>query len=380
VVTGETFNNVVLDKSKDVLIEFYAPWCGHCKSLAPIYDEVGEHFKDSSDVLIVKLDATAETKAAKKYKVSGYPTLVWFPKSDKTGKLRFSGERTKEGIIKFIESGGEGATTEEVEEEEEKLPESGDPSADDGVVILTDDNFDAIVLDDTKNVLVEFYAPWCGHCKKIQPTYAAVAKALKDKSDVVIAKIDATAHTKSPGKYDVQGFPTIKVFRKGKKSEPEEYAGSRTKADLIQFATGDAAPELESGSSEATVDTDGVTVLTDSNFKAVALDESKDVLVEFYAPWCGHCKNLAPIYSELAKEVSGQSDIVIAKVDATVHKKVASKFGIRGFPTIKLFPKGSQKPKEYNGGRTKSEFLKFLGVGAKADGKKKVGEFVDDEL
>jgi protein disulfide-isomerase A6 len=374
------FKKLVLDPTKDVLVEFYAPWCGHCKSLAPIFDEVGEHFKDNSDVLVVKLDATAETKAAKKYKVSGYPTLVWFPKSDKTGKLRFSGDRTKEGIIKFLENGGQAATTEEVEEEEEKNPESADPSAEDGVVKLTDDNFDAIALDDTKTVLVEFYAPWCGHCKKIQPTYAAVAKALKDKSDIVIAKIDATEHTKAPAKFDVQGFPTIKIFRKGKKAEPEEYSGSRTKADFIQFVTGEAAPELEAGSSEATVDSDGVTVLTDSNFKGVALDDTKDVLVEFYAPWCGHCKSLVPIYADLAKEVSGKDDIVIAKVDATVHKKVASKYGIKGFPTIKLFPKGGQKPKEYNGGRTKNEFLKFLGVGAKAEGKKKIGEFVEDEL
>jgi protein disulfide isomerase family A protein 3 len=49
----------VVDGSKDVLVEFYAPWCGHCKSLAPVYEEVAQKLKDEDGVVLAKLDATA---------------------------------------------------------------------------------------------------------------------------------------------------------------------------------------------------------------------------------------------------------------------------------------------------------------------------------
>lgn len=63
VVVGKSFDEIVMDPTKDVFIKYYAPWCGHCKSLAPIWDEVGAHFKDSPNVVIAKLDATANEHA-----------------------------------------------------------------------------------------------------------------------------------------------------------------------------------------------------------------------------------------------------------------------------------------------------------------------------
>jgi thiol-disulfide isomerase/thioredoxin len=59
VLVGKNWNEVVNDASKHVLVEFYAPWCGHCKSLAPKYDVLGGKFVGSSDVVIAKIDATA---------------------------------------------------------------------------------------------------------------------------------------------------------------------------------------------------------------------------------------------------------------------------------------------------------------------------------
>lgn len=103
---------------------------------------------------------------------------------------------------------------------------------------------------------------------------------------------------------------------------------------------------------------EGVLVLTDANFDE-ELAKHEFMLVEFYAPWCGHCKKLTPEYSGAALELA-KSDppIPLAKVDATENKKVAEQFGIQGFPTLFWFRNGEKT--EYTGGRTKDTIIQWV--------------------
>jgi len=103
-----------------------------------------------------------------------------------------------------------------------------------------------------------------------------------------------------------------------------------------------------------------VKVLNNDNFDGIALDKSKDVLVEFYAPWCGHCKALEPVYEKVAKTFATEKNCIVAKVDADHEKDLGSRFGISGFPTIKFFPKNNKAGEEYNGGRSEQDFIDFL--------------------
>jgi len=97
------------------------------------------------------------------------------------------------------------------------------------VVILTDSNFDE--LTSKGQWLVEFYAPWCGHCKKLTPTWDILAKELKSKK-VSVAKLDATVETSTAGKFGIKGYPTIKYFTDG---VAREYKAQRTVDAFISF-------------------------------------------------------------------------------------------------------------------------------------------------
>ena len=101
--------------------------------------------------------------------------------------------------------------------------------------------------------------------------------------------------------------------------------------------------------------------LIPTNFDKVVLQSNKPALVEFFAPWCGHCKNLAPVYEELAANFASYGDKVsIAKVDADENKSLGKRFGVQGFPTLKWFDGKSEKPVDYSGGRDLESLTKFI--------------------
>jgi protein disulfide-isomerase A6 len=113
--------------------------------------------------------------------------------------------------------------------------------------------------------------------------------------------------------------------------------------------------------------------LIPDNFDSVVLKSGKPALVEFFAPWCGHCKNLAPVYEELAASFShAESKVSVAKVDADEHKSLGKRFGVQGFPTLKWFDGKSDKPQDYSGGRDLESLQKWIAdkTGIKAKTKK----------
>ena len=102
-----------------------------------------------------------------------------------------------------------------------------------------------------------------------------------------------------------------------------------------------------------------VVKLTPDNFDSIVKDPSKTVFVKFFAPWCGHCQRMAPTWEDLSTQVG--SDVVVAELDCDAHRDLGQTYGIRGFPTIKLFKKGEDKePVAYQGARDIKAFKTFL--------------------
>ncbi|KAH7342753.1 thioredoxin-like protein [Rhexocercosporidium sp. MPI-PUGE-AT-0058] len=238
-----------------------------------------------------------------------------------------------------------------------KGPSSPPPTFDNSAVLdLIPSNFDSIVFSG-KPALVEFFAPWCGHCKSLAPVYEQLAQDFSSAKDKIsIAKVDADAEKSLGKRFGIQGFPTIKYFN-GKDETPEDYNGGRDLESLTEFINKKTGVKAK----KSRVAPSAVEMLNDKTFKE-KIGAEQDVIVAFTAPWCGHCKTLAPVWEKVASDFSSEEGVLIAKVDAEADnaKATAQDQGVSSYPTIKFFPKGSTTPEAYNGGRTEADLVEFM--------------------
>jgi len=223
------------------------------------------------------------------------------------------------------------------------------------VVVLTQSDFSSKIA--SGSWLVEFYAPWCGHCKHLAPIYEKVATELKGKINV--AKVDCTANQEVCTNYDIQGYPTIKFIQQ---SKIYTYNGERTVEEFVKFTTGGyekSTPEDLPKTEPVAAEGSDVVVVTEANLETLLAAKGHSLYLDFYAPWCGHCKKLAPTYEKVATELKGK--VVVGKVDCTVETGLSKRFGIKGYPTIKFLNAGNTY--EYKGDRTLEDMVAFAETG-----------------
>ncbi|KAF0898739.1 hypothetical protein E2562_009345 [Oryza meyeriana var. granulata] len=241
-------------------------------------------------------------------------------------------------------------------------------SAGSPVLQLNPNNFKSKVLNSNGVVLVEFFAPWCGHCQQLTPTWEKAAGVLKGVATV--AALDADAHKALAQEYGISGFPTIKAFVPGK--PPVDYQGARDVKPIVEFAlqqvkalllyrlngktSGGSGGKTSGGSSEKAEPSASIE-LNSRNYDELVI-KSKDLwIVEFFAPWCGHCKKLAPEWKRAAKNLKGQ--VKLGHVDCDAEKSLMSKYKVEGFPTILVFGANKESPFPYQGARVASAIESF---------------------
>ena len=189
-----------------------------------------------------------------------------------------------------------------------------------------------------------------------------MAKSSKGKMLFVTINTDEEDHKRILEFFGIteSELPTYRAIKLGEdmaKFKPEDDAFENAEQFVTDFLEGKLKQHLMSQEIPEDWDKEGVKVLVGKNFQEVAMDKKKDVLVEFYAPWCGHCKSLAGPWADAASQLKGKMDL--GALDATAHGSIAQQYGVQGYPTIKYFAPGSTEPEDYNGGRTASDIVKF---------------------
>eukprot|EP00413_Alexandrium_margalefii_P001387 CAMPEP_0204516902 /NCGR_PEP_ID=MMETSP0661-20131031/3384_1 /ASSEMBLY_ACC=CAM_ASM_000606 /TAXON_ID=109239 /ORGANISM="Alexandrium margalefi, Strain AMGDE01CS-322" /LENGTH=526 /DNA_ID=CAMNT_0051522283 /DNA_START=10 /DNA_END=1590 /DNA_ORIENTATION=- len=459
--TAENFSRLVGEHEK-LLVEFYAPWCGHCKALAPEYESAAAKLHEQGlETRLLKVDATVETSLAEQYGVSGYPDLKYFV--DGTPQ-EYGGGRTADTIVSWLRK-REVDAFEELEEADVegflaktqegefavvarvkkgsvrdkafraalKEPLVADYEASTlhfGLVYLgkgSDPKKDSSLTmrrpgfaELGEEVDVAMTGAWSAASvrkwvlESTFPTVAAKFKANKYSVDALeklgfeaavvavlveteedaelvqrVRALLATAASKFPfwkfvlaSHSDLEsgdeellatgGDDSLTVLRGKKKYLLQNSTGQLTEeAQVLDFLqqvrTGKAKPHYKSEPEPAQpMGEDHVLTVTGNTFEKLVLDPNKDVFVEFYAPWCGHCQKLTPEWSKLAKAVKSDGldakGVVIAKMDATANECDEE---ISGYPKLVLYPAVPKARKmraklQYSGQREFDPLLEFL--------------------
>lgn len=427
-------------KHKFIVVEFYAPWCGHCKKLAPEYEKAASILSTSDPpVVLAKVDANEEKNKpiASEFDVRGYPTLKILRYGGGVVQ-EYKGPRDADGMVTYLKKQS-GPASLEIKSAEDansvidsdkilvvgvfpefsgeqfenyttlaerlradyefghtvdaKLLPRGDSSAsgpivrlfkpfDELVVDFQDFNVDALVkfVEEASTPTVTLFNKDPKHHPFVVKFFNSPnAKAMlflnfsTEQFDAFKSKYHDVASLykgndlsflmgdvdSSQGAFQYFGLkeeqvPLIII----QTNDGQKYLKPNVEPDQIESWDGKVKPYRKSEPiPEANVEP--VKVVVADNMQELVFDSGKNVLLEFYAPWCGHCKKLAPILDEVAVSFENDADVVIAKIDATANDYPQDTFEIKGYPTL-YFKSSNGNIVQYDGDRTKEDMIEFI--------------------
>lgn len=415
-----------------MLVMFFAPWCGHCKSLKPKYTEAAD--QAAGKFVLAKVDCTLETakELCSSHGVRGYPTLKFF----KNGVAQdYTGPRETAGILQWLEKKTGPATVELKDTaavdafiEANKaghavvgyfsdansaayklfLAAANDPDVEEikwghvfGASGRKDGEVELFVhgagvvhpgadLSDLAKWVFAAHFPlvdevgghnFAKYAKLGKPLHLVFIEPTDPRREELIGHLRTVAAEHSDESFSwinaqqykaqIKGMGAsgnvvpciIRLSSFGAGNKPVVFEQELTLESLKDWAAGvkSGKYKYQAKSEPIPADNSGpVKVVVGNNFAEIVDNPAADVLLEYYAPWCGHCKSLAPKYDELGANFAKVSGVTIAKVDATAND-VDSRYEVKGFPTI-LFYKANDKqnPIAYEGAREVAAMTEFI--------------------
>eukprot|EP01083_Nonionella_stella_P134654 409632_1 len=495
-LTADTFDEVVrVDEHKPVLVEFYAPWCGHCKNMKPEYISAAKKLQGVATFAAVDMADDANGPLSSRFDVKGFPTLMLF--MGKNAPIPYNNARQTDQFVKFITGKLTGKFVEKVTSDNQDafLTKSGPK-----VLLFSEKSSPAslykslsvdfreqfkfgqnnvakgkelsgkfgvsefpalIIIPEAKEgveskalpfpgslkpmAIRRFLKKFLGHevtsarvkrlhdqsclaavCMAGRPCVMLITNAEAEHGQKALETLEEVAEGRSDGlfKYAVLDgvehedyvkqvfdlsldYTRLVVFNY-KKKVYASYMGNFDQSSIDSFITGmmtgrqrsvkiilDTFPTLKGDTKKCEVKEtgkpksakpkstpkkdkkkrkpfkDAVVTLTDKNFDDTIRGSDLPVMVEFYAPWCGHCKHLEPEWKKAADNLKGM--VVFAKVDATQEQSLGQRFQVKGYPTIKYFTAGKREgdlvslSSDYQGPRSskalKAHAINMLSVG-----------------
>ncbi|KAL4217269.1 DnaJ subfamily C member 10 [Mactra antiquata] len=283
-------------------IDFFAPWCPPCMRLLPEFRKTAKNFRGQV-VNFGTVDCTIHGELCRLYNVRSYPTTILYNQSV---PHQYHGHHNSMAMMEFIED-----------------------TLNPPVVKLDMESFERLVINKDDDVvwLVDFFASWCGPCQQMAPEWRRLAKLMKDSKNIYVGMVECQEEQILCSNQQVKSYPNLRLYPpKSKGGSYFTYNGWHRDAESLRAWAFDFLPSK-------------VETITYNKFENKIIAGREAWILDFYAPWCGHCQVFKPEFEKVANDIEGVAKA--GKVDCTQERRLCQSAGVNAYPTVRFYPGSS---------------------------------------